>query len=71
MRTSSLQKANKDMELKQEKKLTREEAMKIVDEMADLMGDRMKNHKDGDAERFLFKELLGKKPGRKSSHANR
>ncbi len=69
MRTSSLQKA-KGMELKQEKKLTREAAKKIVDEMADLMGDKMKNHKDGDAERFLFKELLGKRR-RKSSHANR
>ncbi len=70
MRTSSLQKANKGMELKQEKKLTREEAMKIVDEMADIAGDKMKNHRDGDAERFLFKELLGKRR-RKSSHANR
>jgi hypothetical protein len=66
MRTSSLQKP-KGMELKQEKKLTREEAMKILSEMADIAGDKLKNHRDGDAERFLFKELRR----RKSSHANR
>jgi len=69
MRTNSLQKA-KGMELKQEKKLTREEAMKILSEMADIAGDKLKNHRDGDAERFLFKELR-KQGRRKSSHANR
>jgi predicted secreted protein len=57
------------MEPKQEEKLTREEAKRIVDEMADLIGDRLKDYKDGDAERYLFKEFLGRRR-RSGSHAD-
>lgn len=52
------------MELKQERKLTREEFEKISSEMRALIGDKLKNYKDGDAERFLFKKR------RMSSDAN-
>jgi hypothetical protein len=57
------------MEPKQEKKLTREEFDKITSEMRALVGDKLRNHKDGDAERLLFKEFArGKR--RAGSHAN-
>jgi len=42
---------------KEEKKLTREEFEKLTSEMRALVGDKLRNHKDGDAERYLFKEL--------------
>ena len=55
MRTGFSQKA-KGMEPKQEEKLTREELESIVSEFRALVGDKLKNHKDGDAERLLFKK---------------
>lgn len=45
------------MEPKQEKKLTRAEFDKITSQMRALVGDKLRNHKDGDAERLLFKEI--------------
>jgi hypothetical protein len=39
----------------EEKPLTRAEAEKLVSEMRDLIGDAFKNHRDGDAEEYLFK----------------
>lgn len=55
------------MEPKQEeKKLSRAEAEKMVSELRALVGDKLRNHKDGDAERLLFKN--GR---RKGSDANR
>jgi hypothetical protein len=44
------------MELKQKQKLTREEFDRITSEIRALVGDRLKNHKEGDAERLLFKK---------------
>lgn len=44
------------MELKQQEKLTREEFDKIAAEIRALVGNKMKNHKEGDAERLLFKK---------------
>ncbi len=38
-----------------EEKLTRDELEKITSEIRILIGDKLKNHKDGDAERLLFK----------------
>jgi hypothetical protein len=65
------------MEPKQEKeekkKLTREEFEKITSEMRSLVGDKLRNHKDGDAERYLFKELSSSRNNKRrtgSSHAN-
>ncbi len=59
------------MEPKQEKKLTREEFEKLTSEMRTLVGDKLRNHKDGDAERYLFKELFSSSKRRAgSSHAN-
>jgi len=46
------------MEPKQEKKLTREEFDRITAEMTALVGDKLRNHKEGDAERYLFEEIL-------------
>ncbi len=45
------------MEPKQEeeKKPSRAELEKIASEFAALIGDKLKDYKDGDAERFLFK----------------
>jgi hypothetical protein len=43
------------MELKQQQKLTREEFDRIASEIRDLVGDKMRNHKEGDAERLLLK----------------
>ncbi len=56
------------MEPKVEKKLTREEFEEITSEMRALVGDKLRNHRDGDAERLLFKELFKKQ--RAGSHAN-
>ncbi len=62
------------MEPKQaEKKLSREEFEKITSEMRALVGDKLRNHKDGDAERYLFKELSSSRNNKRrsgSSHAN-
>ena len=60
--------SSKGMEPKQEeKKLTREEFDKISDEIRTLIGDKLKGHKDGDAERLLFKSYRRRK--RSGSHA--
>lgn len=58
------------MEPKQEKKLTKEEFDKPTSEMRALVGDKLRNHKDGDAERLLFKEFSRGKQRASSSHAN-
>ncbi len=42
------------MVLKQEQRLTKEEFERIASEIRVLVGDKLKNHKDGDAERLLF-----------------
>jgi len=44
------------MEIKQHsRKLTKEEFDEIASEIRTLVGDKMKNHEEGDAERLLFK----------------
>jgi hypothetical protein len=50
----------------EEKPLTRAEAEKLVSAMRDLIGDAFKNHRDGDAEEYLFREIvpMGKKGAR-------
>jgi hypothetical protein len=60
------------MEPKQEKeeKLTREEFERLTSEMRALVGDKLRNHKDGDAERCLFKELPSSTKRRAGSNAN-
>lgn len=63
MRTGFSKEAN-GMEPKQEAKLTREEFEKISSEIRGLVGGKLKNHKDGDAERLLLKKR------RMSSNAN-
>lgn len=62
--------SSKGMEPKQEeKRLTREEFDKLTGEIRDIIGDKLKGHKDGDAERLLFRAM--KQRRRKgSSHAN-
>ena len=58
------------MEPKQEeKKLTREEFDKITAEIRAVIGDKLRDHKDGDAERLLFRAMKRKRR-RVSSHAN-
>ena len=42
----------------EEKSLTRAEAEKLVSEMRDLIGDAFKNHRDGDAEEYLYREII-------------
>jgi hypothetical protein len=44
------------MELKQEeqRKLTKKEFEKLSAEIRELVGDKLKRHKDGDAEQLLF-----------------
>ena len=55
------------MEPKQEeRKLSRSEFERISAELRALIGDKLKDHKDGDAEEFLFKQMR-----RTGSHANR
>jgi hypothetical protein len=44
------------MELKQDQKLTRKEFEKLSAEIRALVGDKLKAHKDGDAERLLFEQ---------------
>ena len=39
----------------QQQKLTREEFDRIASEIRDLVGEKMRNHKEGDAERLLLK----------------
>ncbi len=53
------------MEPKQaEKKLSREEFEKITAKLTALIGNKLRDHKDGDAEQLLFKEI------RKGSNAD-
>lgn len=51
------------MEPKQAQRLSREEFDRISAEIRALIGDKLKGHKDGDAEELLFREV------RKGSHA--
>ncbi len=44
------------MELKQEQKLTKKEFEKLSAEIRALVGDKLKGHKDGDAERLVFEQ---------------
>ncbi len=44
------------MEPKQAQKLTREEFEKLTSELTALIGNKLKDHKDGDAERLLFRK---------------
>ncbi len=53
------------MEPKQEEKLSRAELEAMVSELRALVGDKLRNHKEGDAERLLFKSRR-----RKGSHAD-
>jgi hypothetical protein len=55
------------MEPKQEgeKKLSRAELEKITAEFAALIGNKLRNYRDGDAERLLFKN-----PRKKGSNAD-
>lgn len=57
----------KSMEPRQEeRKLSRVEFERISAELRALVGDKLKDHKDGDAEEFLFKQMR-----RAGSHASR
>jgi hypothetical protein len=56
------------MESKQEQRLSREDFEKITSELTALIGDKLKGHKDGDAESLLFKAYRRRRRG---SHANR
>jgi hypothetical protein len=47
----------------EEKPLKRAEAEKVVSEMRDLIGDAFKDHRDGDAEEYLFREIVPMKKG--------
>jgi len=58
----------KGMEPRQEQRLSREEFEKITSELTALMGNKLKGHRDGDAERLLFKTYRKKSRG---SHASR
>ena len=54
--------SSKGMEPKQEeKKLTREEFDKITVEITAVIGDKLKGHIDGDAERLLFRAYRQRK----------
>ena len=44
----------KGMELKQEPRLTKQEFEALASEIRAIVGDKLKKHKDGDAEQFLF-----------------
>ena len=58
---------SKSMEPKQEEKRpSRAELEARVLKFRELLGDKLKDHKDGDAEEFLFKMYR-----RRGSHANR
>lgn len=43
------------MELKHEEKLTKQEFDTIASEIRAIVGNKLKNHTDGDSERFLLK----------------
>ena len=61
--------SSKGMEPKQEeKRLTREEFDKLTAEITAIIGDKLKGHKDGDAEELLFKAYRIQK--NRGSHAN-
>lgn len=45
------------MELKQKQRLSKEEFDRLTGEIRTIVGDRFKNHKDGDAEQLLLKEF--------------
>ena len=65
MKTEAMSEA-KGMEPKQEEKRpSRAELETMILEFRELIGDRLKNHRDGDAEEFLFKTYR-----RRGSHAN-
>jgi hypothetical protein len=53
------------MEPKQTQKLSREEFEKITAELTSLIGDKLKGHKDGDAEKLLFRK---RRSGSNASH---
>ena len=62
--------SSKGMEPKhEEKKLTREEFDKLTAEIHAIIGDKLKGHKDGDAERLLFENYRRRKR-KGSSHAS-
>lgn len=50
----------------EEKKLSRAELEAAASELRALVGDKLRNHRDGDAERLLFKNRR-----RKGSNADR
>jgi hypothetical protein len=58
----------KGMEPKQEQRLSREEFDKITAELRAIVGDKLRGHKDGDAERLLFKTYRRRK--NRGSNAN-
>lgn len=66
MRTEAVSEA-KGMEPRQEEKKrpSRAELEAMVLEFRGLVGDKLKGHRDGDAEEFLFKAYR-----RRGSHAN-
>ena len=43
------------MELKHDQGLTRQQFDALVSEIRAIVGDKLKNHEDGDSEPFLFK----------------
>ncbi len=43
------------MELRQEQRITKQQFDTLVSEIRAIVGDKLKNHRDGDSERFLFK----------------
>jgi len=42
----------------EEKPLKRAEAEKLVSEIRDQIGDAFKDHRDGDAEEYFFREIV-------------
>ncbi len=46
-----------------EKAPTRAEAERLVSKLRDQIGDAFKNHRDGDAEKYLFTEIVPMKKG--------
>jgi hypothetical protein len=50
--------APKAQKEEEEKPLTRAEAEKLVSKLRDQIGDAFKNHWDGDAEEYLFREIV-------------
>jgi hypothetical protein len=68
MRVEAMSEA-KGMEPKQEQRLSREEFDRISSEIRALIGDKLRGHKDGDAERLLFKTY--RRPKVRGSNAGR